>query len=173
MAEEATAEAEPEEGKKKGGKKKIIIILAVVAVVGIGASQMLGGKKKADANAEPTTTTLAEIGVVSLDPVTVSLQDGTYVKFDLGIRLVMKVPEKGEHVPEFAGGHEGFDADTFKTTYGIIARDKAAEAVTHFTGAELQTPEGQEQAKKEITHAVEEGYHGYVDEVYIVGFIIQ
>ena len=170
MADEAVTEEAP---KKKGKKKLFIIVGAVVLVGGIGAGLTMGGGAKKTAKGGPATTTTVtfpELGTVTLDKVTTSLPDNTIIQFDLGVRVVTKKPGKGELPAAFL---KDFKPETFKADEGIIGRSAASDALSAMSHQDFASAEGQKKAKDAVEAAVKAAYKGYVDEVFVNGFIVQ
>lgn len=130
----ATEEAEAAP-KKKGKRKKLIIILIVVLVLGAGAKFALGGSaKKSSAPVAPKPgPTLA------LDPVTVNLASGHYLRVGVTVEFTDKVTSSS--LPD-----------------GSVATD---QAITYFTGqdaAPLETAAGLAKAKAGLKDKIAKAY---------------
>jgi flagellar basal body-associated protein FliL len=177
---QAPAEGSEEEaGKKKGGKKKkIIIIVGVLVVLFLAKTMFLGGgkvsQKALDAKQAKctTTTTLKPYPVVArvgLDPITLSI-GASYLKVDLAVEVVRRVPCPEDEVPEFLAT---FSADTFKSGDGQLARDAARRVLQNYSIDALQTAEGRNKAIDDIKAAVVKKYDGFVDDVFVGDFYWQ
>jgi len=146
MTAPAAAEA-PDAEKATGGgkKKKILLIVLVLALVG-GAAWFFLLRPSGEVEAEAVPGE-----VVVLEPVQINLAESHYLRIGVALQLV-------------EGAHE-------------IDGSKALDAVIEiFSGRrteELTKPTGRHKLKKELTHALEESYHGEVMEVYFTEFVTQ
>lgn len=158
----ATAVASPpaEQAGDKGKKKNLLpAIIVAVALLG-GAYMMKGGKSAPAAPAGAvTTTTAAEGAVVPLDPITVNLADGRFLKVGLAVQLskTAKAAAEGE-TPQ---------AQMAK------ALDEAISLLGHSTYNDLINPEGRDKVKEELSKRVRERYDGEVLGVYFTEFVMQ
>jgi flagellar protein FliL len=181
------AEAQDEqEQPKKGGKLKLIIFsLVLVAAVG-GGGFMLGGKGAATAaepeaehseEAEHAEEKAAEHAVegevVLIEPVTLSLADGHYLK--VGLALQLAPPDEEEAAAAEGGGHGGSAEDE-----PAMSAEETARAVDHaisLFGAhamdDLQSPKERKAVKAELVEGLKEAYHGEVVDVYFTAFAMQ
>lgn len=161
--------------KKKGdgaedgaapAKKGNLVPALVLAVGLLGGGYLMGGQgasAPAGAVAGTTTTTVAEGAVVALDPITLNLADGRFLKVALAIQLA----EAGA-----AGGHGG-GAEEDPAAAMAKALDEAIDVLGGRTYAELAAPGGRAAAKEELSHRVQERYHGEVLDVYFTEFVMQ
>lgn len=177
-------EQEPEgEGKAKGkGKLKLILFTAVlVAAVGAGAF-MLGGRGSAeaaeseDAESEEAASEEAhavEGEVVLIDPVTLSLADGHYLK--VGMALQLAPPAEGEEAAAEAGGHGGGGEEEPAMSAEETARavDEAISLFGSKTMDQLRLPKQRQETKEKLVHTLEEAYHGEIVDVYFTAFAMQ
>jgi flagellar FliL protein len=145
------AAAEPAEGKKKS-KKKLIIILVAVLVAGGGGYFMFGrGGSK-------TPPPPVKGAVVPLDPITINLAGGHFLKLGIALQATKAVAEPPD---------------------GSEALDIAIEIFSNRTMAELNTPEGREKFKKLLVKKVVEAYQDpktkvrEVMDVYFTSFVMQ
>jgi len=138
----------------KGGKKKLIMILVIAIIAlgggGIGGYMILAPKK---ASAEPAPVE----GVVSvLDPITINLADGHYLK----LKMTLQATTDAAEAPD-----------------GSKALDIAIELFSNHKMDDLLTTEGREKAKEELTAKVVKAYtvekKKEVMEVYFTTFVIQ
>jgi flagellar FliL protein len=158
----ATAVASPpaEQGAEKA-KKKSLLPAIIVAVALLGAAYMMkgGNAAPAAAGAAVTSTTAEEGSVVPLDPITVNLADGRFLKVGLGIQLskTAKAAAEGE-TPQ---------AQMAK------ALDEAISIFGHSTYQQLLDPAGRDKVKEELSKRVRERYEGEVLGVYFTEFVMQ
>ncbi len=156
MAENEAAEAAP----KKKSKLMLVIIIAVVALgaAGAGAYMMLKPSDAAAAGAEAEAEKSEPGEVVKLDPVTINLADGHYLKMGFALQAT-------------ADAHEAPD--------GSKALDIAIATYTDKPIAELATAKGRETAKEEFKKKIEEAYLDHetkkssVMDVYLTQFVTQ
>ncbi|SDQ19877.1 flagellar basal body-associated protein FliL [Quadrisphaera sp. DSM 44207] len=137
-------------GAKKGGKKKLLLVVAAV-LVAAGAAWFFLKPAPAEAEAEPEPVPGE---VLALEPVSINLADGHYLKLGLALQLV-----------EGAGAHAPID--------GSKALDSA---ITLFSGRsveELADPVHREELKTELGHTLEEAYHHEVIDVYLTEYVTQ
>jgi flagellar FliL protein len=143
-----------EETPAKGGRKKLIliIVIALVAVLGGGAGGYLAfAPKKAAAEPAPTP------GVVSvLDPVTINLADGHYLK----LKMTLQATTEAAEAPD-----------------GSKALDIAIELYSGRKMDELMSNTERERTKKELVGKVVKAYteekKQHVMDVYFTTFVIQ
>ncbi|GAA3390374.1 flagellar basal body-associated FliL family protein [Cryptosporangium minutisporangium] len=140
----------------KGGRKKLIVILVAVAVLvlggGIGAYfAFFAGSSDESAKPEPTPS-----AVVPLDPITVNLADGHYLKIAIALQTTTAAEEAVD-------GSKALDI--------VIAQFSNLEV------AELATSKQREAEKAELTEKVVEAYTEEEVEpvmaVYFTEFVIQ
>ena len=144
MAEKETAEAAP----KKSKKKLLIIIIAAVLLIGggVGGYLMLSGGAAAE-EAEP------ELGaVVTVEPITINLADGHYLK----VGFALQATADAAHEPEPA-----------------IALDLAITQYTDMSMAELSSAKGRDGVKAELLEKIKKAYHEEVVDIYFTQFVIQ
>lgn len=147
--------APPEPEKKAGGgrKKLIVIIAAVVVVAGAAAWFFLG--RGGGAAAEPAAEPAPEPGeVVQVEPISVNLADGHYLRLGLGLQLTID-----------AGGHGPIDPSP--------ALDAAISLYSGRAVAEVNDPATRDALKAELAGILEEKYHGEVMDVYLTNYVTQ
>jgi flagellar protein FliL len=144
MAKDKPADGEP----KKGKGKLIIIIVVVVLLLGGGGAggyfYFAGGETEAPAP-EPGL-------VVALEPITVNLADGHFLKISVALQATAEAHEEPD-------GSKALDL-----------------IISHFSNrsvAEFSSNEGREEAKKKLKEAVTEAYHGEVMDLYFTEFVMQ
>lgn len=154
-----------------GGQKSKLLVFIVVLVVVAGAAFVMGGRGGASATeAEPEAEKTEEAAagpVVLIDPTTLSLADGHYLKLGVALQLAA-------HEEEAADSH-GAEAEGPALSAEESAR-ALDEAITIFgskTMEELRTPEQRGAAKEALVEALQEAYHGEVIGVYFTAFAMQ
>ncbi|WP_030176248.1 flagellar basal body-associated FliL family protein [Spirillospora albida] len=143
----AAPDAEEAAGDKKKSKKLLIIGAAVGLVAAAAAAYFMlfagGGEEKA----------APKPGVVApLEPITINLDDGHYLKLALALQAT---------------------ADAHEPPEGSKALDLAIQQFSNRSVAELSTNKAREQAKKELLKKIEEAYHHDVMDVYFTEFVMQ
>lgn len=162
-AKKAEGDAEKEAPAAPKGKT---LPAAILAVAILGGAYMLGpGGKSAPAEAggpAASTTTTTELGAVaSLDPITLNLADGRYLKVAIAVQLSAEAP---------AGGGEGKGDPA---AHWARALDAAISVLGERTYDELAAPGGRAKAKEELSHTVAELYDKEVVGVYFTEFVMQ
>lgn len=144
------ASAEGETPKKS--RKKLLAVVAVLAIAGGGAGYTFFGPGKSAEAAEkkPPPPELGEVLVI--DPISINLADGHYLKLGLGLQAVAEP----EHAPE-----------------GSKALDAAIALYSGRSMEELSDPQARKKLKEELTSAVEEEYHDEVVGVYFREYVMQ
>ena len=158
------------EGDAPAKKRRHLLPAVIIAVALLGAGALMGGKgggeaaASDDAAAASTTTTVAEGPVIVLDSITLNLADGRFLKVGLAIQMSADAPAGG-------GGHGGAEEDP--KAHMAKALDEAINVFGHATYDQLIHPEGREAVKAELSHRVQERYHGEVLGVYFTEFVMQ
>jgi flagellar FliL protein len=138
-------ETTPEKNSRK--KLMIILIAAVLVLGGGGAGAYLTLFKGPAEPVEP------EAGaVVVLDPVTINLADGHFLKIGLGLQAIKDVEEEPD---------------------GSKALDLTINYFSDRKMAELSSSQGRTKAKHELVEAVEEAYEGEIMDIYFREFVMQ
>ncbi len=152
-----TAAAPAETADAKGGKKKLVMIVVPVLLAVVAAWYFVLGPGSGGSSAEEKPKK-AELGeVVALDPITMNLADGRLLKVGLALQLPLE--------PSAGGGHGEFS--------GSVALDEAIAFLGEHTYDQLAAPAARQEAKKELSHRVNERYHHGVLEVYFTEFVMQ
>jgi flagellar FliL protein len=157
----------PAEGKSGKGN----LVPAIVVAVGLlGGGYFFAGKSSAPAaEAAPVEVPEAvheeEGPVVPIDPITVNLSDGHYLK--VGLALQLAPAEEGD-----GGGHGGSEeamaeGDTAK------ALDQAIDVLGHHSMEELSDPAQRAAVKETLAETIREAYHGEVTDLYFTEFVMQ
>ena len=141
--------------EKKGGKKKLILILVPLLLGGGFAAKtfLLAKPKKAAATAEAGAPQPG--AVATLDPITINLSDGHYLRLGLALQLA-----------------KGVDKSAFD---GSAALDAAIGQLSGGSEAKLSTLAGRTSAKQQLTATVTglKAYKGKVLSVYFTDFVMQ
>ena len=139
---------ETADGAKRGSKLKLIIAaVALLAVLG-GVYQFVLAPK--DAKAAPTKPTPG--AVVKLDPITLNLAGGHFLKLGLSLQAT---------------------ADAGEDVSGAKALDAAVEEFSGKTVAELASRPGRDKAKQALVKTVSDLYEGKVYDIYFTDFVMQ
>jgi flagellar FliL protein len=155
MAKTAAAPAETA-AAAKGGKNKLVMIVVPVLLVVVAAWYFVLGPGSGGSAAEEKPK--VELGeVVALDPITMNLADGRLLKVGLALQLPLEPPP--------GAGHGEFS--------GSLALDEAIAFLGEHTYDQLAAPAARQEAKKELSHRVNERYHHGVLEVYFTEFVMQ
>jgi flagellar FliL protein len=133
-------ETEPkEETEKKGGKLKLIVMIVVpLLAVGGGVFFFLGGSGDAEAAGPTTTLAPVEGEVIEVDTLTVNLvgEEGRYARVGFAVVLA-----------------DTTDSSTIASKVPLM-RDAALSTMTRFDSAELQTADGMERLRQELSDAM-------------------
>lgn len=162
----APAAAPAAEAGKKSKKKLIIMIVLALVVLGGGGfaakTFLLGGSGSAASTPDPTTV---EGGVETLDPITLNLADGRYLKVTIALQLSQ------------AATADPATVDAATATGPAVDGAKALDAAITVLGArtydQLIAKGGREEAQKALTAKVRTLYEGEVLGVYFTEFLMQ
>ena len=158
----ASDDRAPEPKKRSIGFRVLPAVIVVVGLLG-GAKVMGLGTRggSTEPTAAATTTTVAELHPVALDPMTVNLADGRFLKVQLGLGL-REVSEEPE-----GGGDEDLKAKWAK------ALDRAVMVLGGMTYDQLVTAEGRAAAKGALGSELSALYDGQIGEIYFLEFVMQ
>ena len=125
--------------EKSGGKKKLImIVVPIVAVIAAGAGFFLRSGDTAAAAVPTTTIPVVEGDVIEVDTMTVNLigEEGRYARIGFAVVLDSTADSGavGKKMP--------------------LMRDATLTVMTEFDSVELQTAEGMDRLRKELSDAV-------------------
>lgn len=148
--------------KKKKGKRKLVLVLLVVLVLVAGAGYVKMGKKAAK-KVNPAT---APGVVVNLDPITLNLADGRFLKVGLALQLSKKATPKG-------AGPGQVNAADLPDFDGAKALDAAIAILGNDRYGQLLAPGGRATAQKALSTEVSHRYEGEVLTVYFTQFVMQ
>jgi len=153
------AEAKDGEAAADGGKKKLIILAVPILLVVLAAVWFLVLKPKAApadaaaAAASPSpTSSWAPGAVVKIDPISINLAGGHFLKLGLSLQESKAVAED---------------------VSGAKALDSAIALFSNKTMEELTTLEGRQKAKEKLVEHLREIYEGEVYDVYFTEFVMQ
>ena len=136
---------------KKRKKLLLVVVLVVLAAAGAAAYVLLGpgAAPKAPA-AEPEPVPGA---VLTVDPVSINLADGHYLRLGIALQLTEEV---GEEAPDTAR-----------------ALDLAIALFSGRAIAEVSDPATRESLTAELAHQLAETYEGEVMDVYLTNYVTQ
>lgn len=148
-------------------KKKSNVLPAAVIAIGLvlGAKMMGGGSGAATAGTPTTTTTTVQPDgpVTKLDPITLNLADGRFLR--VGIALQQALGE----------GHEAAVEPNSKDPSGHYAKalDIVIRVLGRRTYPELVPSEGRNEAKAEVVARLKEAYPEDLVDLYFTEFVLQ
>jgi flagellar FliL protein len=150
----AKTEAEAPTGEvvaesRGGGRKKLVILLLVVLLLA-AAGYLLVLKPKSSTPGPPPKPVAGV--VVKLDPITVNLAGGHFLKLGLSLQAT---------------------ADAGEDVSGAKALDAAIDLFSNKTIKELATRDGREGAKAQLVKKMSDLYEGKVYDVYFTDFVMQ
>lgn len=160
----------PEAGKKgkKGKKKKeggrSNLLPAIVLAGGIAAGgYFMGGSSEAAAPVPTTEVEVAAGPLLALDPMTVNLAGGSYLRVGVSFQMT----DAYEGAVEVDEGHAFAGTDASRVQDLLIAR------LGGRSPSELQTPEGRADVKQELLVEAAALLDGEVMDIYLTQFVIQ
>ena len=141
----------PEAGEAKGGGRKKLLVLVVLVVVALAAVYLLVLKPKGDGKpaAPPKPVPGA---VVKLDPITINLAGGHFLKLGLSLQA---------------------SADAGEEVSGAKALDAAIDLFSGRTVESLARRDGREKAKAALIKEISERYENKVYDIYFTDFVMQ
>ena len=157
--EDATEGKKGKKGKKgKEGGGKSNLIPAVVLAVGLAAGGYFMGGSGGDASAseKPVKEEPVPGGVATMDPLSVNLADGHFLKVGIALELV-----EGVEVGEFMKG------DISK------AKDLLIDRMGGLPMEQLTSPDGRKTIKEELAKAARKLYKDEVIDIYFTDFVMQ
>lgn len=153
------------EEKPKKSRKKLLMVAVPLLLVILGAGGFVGkGMLAGPAKPEIDPKTVAG-GVVTLDPITLNLADGRYLKLTLALQLSEAATPVGGSVDKAAGAVPAVD--------GTKALDAAIGVLGPRTYAQLIAPGGRVVAQKALSARVRKLYDGVALGVYFKEFLMQ
>lgn len=138
-------------------KKRSNLVPALVLAVGMVAAAFLLKPAPGGSAAEATTTTSAAGPVVELDPMTLNLRDGRFIRVGLAIEL-----------------SESADAALFEE-HGSpnLLKDLVIFQVSELSAEQVSTPEGLEEFKRTLSAGAKELYGADFHGLYLTDLVIQ
>lgn len=159
MAKKTPPTSDDGETPTQGSKKKLLVIgFAVVALLIGGYVTVSGGGDADAAEAAEAPEAPAKGAVVTLEPITLNLSDGRFLKVGLALQLVEGVPAPA------AGDVAGFAAP---------ALDEAISLLGGLSYADLVAPGGRDAAKLALSERIGARYEGDVMGVYFTELVMQ
>jgi len=158
--EPVATEAAAAPAAKKGGRKRLVLALPVLLAVAAAGWLFLKPAPPAGAaeKVEPGP-------VVQLDPITLNLSDGHYLKLGLALQLTKKAGEQ-------AAGNAS-EGPAAPLVDGAPALDAAISVLGDRSYAQLLAPGGRAKAKAAVQAVIEKRYEGKVMEIYLTQFVMQ
>lgn len=155
-----------EDAEDEGGGSKLKLIIGAVVLVVVGAvlgGKVLGGGGGA-ASAGPVTTTTEPPGMVTtLDPITLNLVDGRFLKVGIGFEV---------HHDEVYPDPDHAAADSL--TIGFAREiDAAIEIFGTFSYEDLIAPTGKTNVKRMLLDEVQRISDGAIRDVFFTQFVMQ
>ena len=156
--DEATQRSSAPEAPARKKRSNLLpaIVIAVGLVVGAFLMKPSAPAPEGDAAAEEEPEILPG-EMATIEPITLNLSDGHYLRLGVGIELVEGVPA-GEFL-------EGGDADRFK--------DLMISEVGGMTIEQVSTTDGREALKSTLRHGAEELYGEEFSEIYLTEAVVQ
>ena len=157
------------------GKKKGNLVPAIIIAVGLvlGGKMMGGGGSAATVPTavEATTTTTVPGPVIKIDPITLNMADGRFLRVGLGFQL------SAEHAGADGGGGHGAAPAEPDTSDAAGEYAKALDIAIEVLGGarydELVDPAGRDAKKHELVEKLKEAYHEAIEDVYFTEFVLQ
>lgn len=151
-APEPTKVAEPEKAPRRGRTVLVAVVVAVVVAAGVAAFFLLG-PGGAGATAEPTEPPREPGEVLQVEPVSINLADGHYLRLGLGLQLTT---EAAGHAPDPSR-----------------ALDLAIALYSGRPMGEVTDPATRDSLKSELARQLDEAYDGEVMDVYLTTYVTQ
>ena len=139
-------------GAERFRKKKLVIVGALLVVAVTAYSFLLKPKPTPSGEPEPGL-------IVKLDPLTLNLADGRYLKLAMALQFTAAASSEGHG--------EGGEPD------GSKALDLAIAQLSNRKIAELNTAQARDAVKKTLLDAVTKAYHDEVMDIYFTEFVMQ
>lgn len=151
--------------KKPPRTRKKLVIMAAVLLVLLGVGGFVGKGLLAGPAPSVPDPTKVEGAVVTLDPITLNLADGRYLKLTLALQLSEAASPAAAAAGEAAAAAPALD--------GAKALDAAIGVLGQRTYSQLIEPGGRASAQKALTARVKKLYPREVLGVYFTEFLMQ
>lgn len=161
------------EAADAGGKSRRgnLVPALIIAVGLLGGAKLMGGSGGAGvsgATQAATTTTVVEDGpVTKLDPLTLNLSDGRFLRVGMAFELA---PD-AEAAAEGEGTVEPDSSDA--AGHYAKALDIVISVLGRRTYEQLVTPAGRLEAKSEVLDALDKAYAGEIKDLLFTEFVLQ
>src|SRR5207249_2574976 len=146
-------------------KKRGNLVPAIIIAVGLvlGGKMMGGGKAAAPASASVTTTTSTTVPgpVIKLDPITLNMTDGHFLRVGLGFQMSAEVAAPAK--PDMSDA-----SDTSAKALDITIKDLGGSSYQH-----LVAPAGRDAVKQQLLADLRKAYPREIEDVYFTEFILQ
>ena len=155
MADDDDA-SDKKDKKEKGGKSNLVPAVVLALGIAIGG-YFMGGSGDSAASSATTTTAAVPVGeVATMDPISVNLADGHFLKVGVGVQLDEATPS----------------ADFMK---GPISRvkDLLIENLGGRNMADFATAPQREQIKNDLKDKAKKMFAGAVTDFYFTDFVMQ
>lgn len=156
MSDETAASSGDDKKAKKAKGGKSNLVPAIVLAVGIAAGGYFMGGGGSHAGGETTPTTQPAGEIITMDPISVNLADGHFLKVGLGVQL-----------------SESANAEEFPKGPMAKVKDLLIEQLAGGDMAGLSTKEGKDRVKEELTKRAEKEFDGEVLGFYFTDFVMQ
>jgi flagellar FliL protein len=145
---------QPDAPAKKGKRTLLVIVGAVVVLALAAAAYVLLLAPKGEDGAEPEHEEVVLGEVLQVEPVSLNLAGGRYLRLGIALQLTAE-----------AGAHGELDT--------ARALDQAIALFSGRDIAAVSDPAVRDQLKAELVHQLEETYHGEVVDVYLTEYVTQ
>lgn len=162
---EKKGKASEKQKKEKGGRSNLVPALVLAAGIAAGGYFMGGGTSGGEAEASATTEVpeIVEGPAVGVEPLTVNLAGGRYLRLGVTLQLTDAYEDAVE-------GDEGAELSHHDASR---VRDLLIRLFGGRDAASLTEAEGRAAAKDELLAAADELLDGVVMDVYLTEFVIQ
>ncbi len=143
-------------GKKGGGRSNLIPAVVLALGLAAGGYFMSGSSSDASASEEPAKEEPVPGGVATMDPLSVNLADGHFLKVGIALELV-----EGVEVGEFMKGEISKAKDLIIDRMGGLPMEQ------------LTSPDGRKAIKEELAKAARKLYKDEVIDIYFTVFVMQ
>jgi flagellar protein FliL len=152
---EGTKTAQP-----KGKSKKTRLLLAVVLLAGAAGGYVLkgGGAGEEPAGASATTAPPKPGAMVDIEPLSLNLADGRYLRVGVAVQLV---------------DGEGGEAEEWLAEHGPVIRDLLIQQLGGAYVADLATAEGREAVRTALLEKADEHLDDDLYALYFTEFVMQ